>query len=104
MDMQLITVPCVLHAYNAYTDTALQTVVQVKSEEFQNENISIVLNWEQGDNEFYNASIVPSVPILYSGSTSVELILQYNTHYSMSIVAFLCKYSTTNVVDLQYGK
>ena len=79
-------------------------MVQVKSEEFQSENITIVLKWAQGDNEFYNASIVPSVPVLYTGSTTIELILQYNAPYSVSIVAFLCEYNTTDVIDLHYGK
>ena len=79
-------------------------MVQVESEEFHDENVTIVLNWAQGDNEFYNASIVPSVPMLHTGSTTVQLTLQYNTHYSVSIVAFLCEYNTTDVVDLHYGK
>ena len=80
-------------------------MIQVESEAFHDENITIVLNWAQGDNEFYNASIVPSVPMLLdTGSTTIQLTLQYNTHYSVSIVAFLCEYNTTDVVDLYYGK
>ena len=81
-------------------------MIQVESEVFHDENITIVLNWAQRDNEFYSASIVPSVPMLLdtSGSMTAQLTLQYNTHYSVSIVAFLCEYNTTDVVDLYYGK
>ena len=80
-------------------------MVQIESEVFHDENVTIVLNWAQGDNEFYNASIVPSAPMLLdTGSTIIQLTLQYNTHYSVSIVAFLCEYNTTDVVDLYYGK
>ena len=86
-------------------DAAFQSVVQVEFEAFHDENITIVLNWAQGDNEFYSASIVPSVPMLLgTGSTTIQLTLQYNTHYRVSIVAFLCEYNTTDVVDLYYGK
>ena len=80
-------------------------MVQVESEAFHDENITIVLNWAQGNNELYTASIVPSVPMLLdTGSTTIQLTLQYNTHYSVSIVAFLCEYNTTDIVDLYYGK
>lgn len=79
-------------------------MVQVKSEEFHGENVTIVLNWAQENNEFYDASIIPSVPMLRTGGTTIELTLQYNTRYSVSIVAFLCEYNTTDVIDLHYGK
>ena len=52
-------------------------MVQVVSEEFESETITIVLKWAQGDNEFYNASIVPYAPMLYTGSTTIKLTIQY---------------------------
>ena len=86
-------------------NAAFQSVVQIQSEEFQDENVTIILNWAKGNNEFYNASIILNVPMHYkSGNTTVELTLQYNTPYSVSIMANLCDYNTTDVIDLHYGK
>ena len=94
----------VTYCIRAYIVAAFQSVVRAESEQFQDENVTITLNWAQGDNEFYNASIIPHVPIFHIGNTAIQMMLQYNTQYSVSIIAFLCEYNTTNVVELHYGK
>ena len=86
------------------TDAAFQSVVRIESEQFQNDNVTIILNWAQGDNEFYNTSIIPCVSMFHIENTTIKLTLQYNTMYSVSIVAFLCEYNTTDVVELHYSK
>lgn len=67
-NLQPVKVSCNFSSIALYypcTDAAFQSMVQVVSEEFESETITIVLKWAQGDNEFYNASIVPYVPIYY---------------------------------------
>ena len=83
---------------------AFPTTIEVESEEFQSENVTITLKWAQGDNEFYNVAVVPHMPVQYTGSTTLELTLLYNIQYNMSIVAFLCEYNTTDIIELLYGK
>ena len=79
-------------------------MVKVDSEKFKSENVTIILKWAQGDNEFHNVSVYPYVPIHYIGSTTIELTLLYNVQYNVSIVAYLCEYNTTDVIKLLYGK
>ena len=77
---------------------------KVESEQFQSENVTIILNWAQGDNDLYNIRVNPYLPIHFIGSTTAELILLYNVQYNVSIIAFLCEYNTTDVIELLYGK
>ena len=89
---------------HAHTDAALQTEVEVLSERFQSENVTVTLKWVQGVNDFYNVQVVPPVYMYYNDSTTVELTLLYNILYSVTIIAYLCEYNTTDVTEFLYGK
>ena len=87
-------------------------MVQVHSEQFGLDNITVILEWHnEGGGVSYSASVTPEslrVEMLYenvTGNASVELVLLYNTQYNLSIVASLCGLnSAMSITELNYGK
>ena len=87
-------------------------MVQVRSEQFGLDNITVILQWlNEGGGVSYSASVTPeslAVEMLIgnvTGYASIELVLLYNTQYNLSIVASLCGVnSTTSITELNYGK
>ena len=54
----------------------------------------------------YTALVSPLVPIECNGSTSsLQMLLQYNTEYNLSVVAVApCGDNATAVITLHYGE
>ena len=77
------------------------------NEEFGIENVMVKLQWNKEDNVTYNATITPQSlgRLMFNDSTSVQVSIQYNTMYNMSITATsaLCGQILTSVVPLHYG-
>jgi hypothetical protein len=76
--------------YRLFTISAsLDTIVISVSEEYRADScsISVVVEWTRREGVSYNITIVPMVPVTYTGSTSVQLIVSYNTEYNVSLEA-----------------
>ena len=58
----------------------------VTSEEYSTDNITVIAEWIQ-EGVSYNISIVPMVPTIFTGRTSVQLIMSYNIEYNLSLAA-----------------
>ena len=76
------------------------------SEEYSADNITVTVEWAKLAGISYNVRVSPSVPMTYNGSTSLQLLLQYNTEYNLSVVADApCgDNATAAVVTLHYGE
>ena len=78
------------------------------NEEFGIENVMVKLQWNKEDNVTYNATITPQTlgSLMFNGSTSVQISIQYNTIYKVNITATsaLCGQGMTSVVPLHYGE
>ena len=75
------------------------------SEEYRADSISVVVEWTQQKSVSYNITIIPMVPVIYTGSTSVQLIASYNTEYSVSLEAStVCQSIVSSNTSLFYGK
>lgn len=77
-------------------------------EEYGVDNVTVALEWTQqmqaGDTVPYNVSISPLVPIIFNGSTSLKLALEYNLEYNLSVEADVhCESNATAFVTLYYG-
>ena len=56
-----------------------------------------------GDLISYNVSVSPPVPISYNGNTSLNLVLEYNFEYDLSVKAIVpCGDNITVSIRLQY--
>ena len=71
---------------------------------FGNENFTVTLKWPQFNDETYSVATVPEVVHKsYTGSTSVQLIMLYNTQYNVTVIATLCGHkNATNSTTLHY--
>ena len=58
-----------------------------------------------GDLISYNVSVSPPVPIYYNGNTSLNLVLEYNLEYDLSVEANIqCESNATASITLNYGE
>jgi hypothetical protein len=58
---------------------------------FGADNFTVTLEWSQFSGETYSVATVPeSEHISFTMSTSVQLVLLYNTQYNVTVTATLC--------------
>ena len=83
-------------------------MVHVHTEQYSVNNITITVEWIQqfGAVYMYDLSVLPPAPLEFIGSSSVQLVLEYNTLYNLSVVAVApCGgYTQTSFIALDYGK
>ena len=74
-------------------------------EEHNTDNITVLVEWIHQTGVSYNITTVPMVPMMYSGSTSVQLIVSYNIEYNVSLkAATVCQRVTISHIQLLYGE
>ena len=81
-------------------------------EEYSANNITITVKWIQQLGLVYNASVtvVPLAPLIIfngSGSSSVQLVLEYNTVYNLSVTVAVAPCGanyTETFIALNYGE
>ena len=66
------------------------------SEEYRADNVAVIVEWTEEEGASYNITIFPMVPIIFTGSTSVQLIISYNTEYNVSLEAVAVCQSVAN--------
>jgi hypothetical protein len=72
---------------------------------FGADNFTVSLEWSQFSGETYSVATVPeSVYLISTMSTSVQLVMLYNTQYNVTVTATLCGHrnAATNLV-IYYG-
>jgi hypothetical protein len=71
---------------------------------FGNDNFTVTLEWYQFSGETYSVATVPQpVNMSFTGSTSVQLVMLFDTPYNVTITATLCgNRNTTNLTTLYY--
>ena len=85
-------------------------VVQISSEQFGMNNVTVILEWiNEGGGVSYNASVTPECPQIEmftgNGTQGIKLVLLYNTQYNLSTVATLCEEnSAASITELNYGE
>ena len=77
----------------------------ITSEEYEADNVSVTVEWSQQMGVVYTVRILPPVPIMFIGNTSLHLTVLYNTEYNLSVVAAApCRVSITAFIGLNYGE
>ena len=75
------------------------------SAEYRADSIAVIIEWTQWKGVSYNITIVPMVPMIYTGSISVQLTVSYNTKYNVSLEAStVCQSIGSSKITLFYGK
>ena len=73
------------------------------SEGYRDDNVTVLVEWTQEDVS-YNITIVPMVPIIFIGSSSIQLIVSYNVEYNVSLEAVaVCQSIAPGHIRLFYG-
>ena len=79
--------------------------LSIVSEEYRADNVTVTVEWAQRAGvSYYTARLSPLAPSLFSGSTSHQQILLYNTVYILSVVAVTPCGNATALIGLHYGE
>jgi hypothetical protein len=64
------------------------------------------VEWIQQVGAVYNSSVLPPAPLEFIGSSSVQLVLEYNTAYNLSVrmAVASCGVNTETFIALNYGE
>jgi hypothetical protein len=75
-------------------------------EEYSANNVTVTVEWIQQVGAVYNFSVLPPAPLIFISSSSVQLVLEYNTVYILSVVIAVasCGVSTETFIALSYGE
>ena len=93
--------------YNITADIAAPGPIMISEQEhFTNETVTIFLKWTVEENyDTINLAVSPQVIMNVSNGTSAQLILSFNTLYSMSVTANICgRNFSSSKVNIHYGK
>ena len=71
---------------------------------YEADNVLVTLEWAPVDGVSYNFSVIPPAAVDFNASIIVQLMLRYNTQYTISILASLCGQSLTVNHDLNFGE
>ena len=75
------------------------------SEEFGADNVTVTVEWTQEEGAMYRIIIVPQEPMTFTGDSSIQLTLLYNTNYRVSVEAALpCQHQAHGHIMLFYGE
>ena len=80
--------------------------MQVISEDYSPDNVTVTVAWTQQAGAMYNIGIVPLAiaPIVSTGNVNSQLTVVYNNEYNLSVVAVTPCGNTTAFITLLYGK
>jgi hypothetical protein len=71
---------------------------------FGTDSFTVTLEWFQFSGETYSVAIVPeSVHLISTMSTSVQLVMLYNTQYNVTVIATLCGHRNATNLVIYYG-
>ena len=77
-------------------------------EQFLAEHVSVTLEWtHERWPVLYEVNVKPPLNITFIESTTVQLVVPYNTVHNVSVTATLCGYGhgkTSNTQELSYGE
>ena len=95
----------VIQGFYSFYIAPLDPIMIRTSEEYRADSIAVIIEWTQWEDASYNITIIPMVPMIHTGSTSVQLIASYNTEYSVSLEAStVCQSIGSSNITLFYGK
>ena len=78
----------------------------IASEDYSADNVTVTVEWNQpAVYSTYTVTVLPLVPIVFTGSTSCRLTISYNMEYNLTVEAAApCRPNTTASIRLKYGE
>ena len=79
--------------------------LHITSEEYETDNVTVSVKWAQQVGVTYCARVTPSAPLISTGSTNRQLVLEYNMEYNFTVVAIApCRPNVTTIWLISYGE
>ena len=97
-----------LNTYISVGVNQLVGAIDVISELFHPENVTVTLGWEQKNGYTYGYEVISDqdsiFEINHSKTNSIQLTVLYNVRYSVRVVAQICGRDSTNVTEVYFGR
>ena len=77
--------------------------VNIVSEEFYSNSITVVLEWNEEIGVTYDVAVYPNVTKTFKSKAGLHLSILYNVQYTVNVEASLCGQLTFDVSQLLYG-
>jgi hypothetical protein len=91
--------------FSLLSQPTVTTVPTITSEELRNDSVVVTLELMTVKNSVISVESQPQAQNISNlDPRHVLLTLPYNTFYNVSIIATLCGQSTSNIIELHYGK
>ena len=91
-----------------YVESDIDSEVNISScsEQFGSDGVTVILEWTYVNRHVsYNVSVVPQLSVIFIESTSIQLIVPYNTLYNVGVHATLCQQvSAATFIGLNYSE
>ena len=72
---------------------------------FGSDSVAVFLQWADEDGVLFYVDVTPQVSLLVGNASSIQLIVQYNVRYNVSILPFLCAQNgTATVIEIYFSK
>ena len=90
------------------TETPYSPQVSWRTENYNIDNATIILEWSKETGVTYRVNVIPSPLENINGGNTSQLIVLYNTSYSVDVLATFCENNTNKtVIDIivnQFGE
>ena len=97
-----------LYVYAGTTIPSPNVQLNIRPVRFGNDNVTVIVEWTKEDHVSYHVEVVPQVlEEYYDEDASVEMVqvtVDYNVHYNVSVLATLCGESSIDVIEIYYGQ
>ena len=79
--------------------------MNISEEQYDADNVTVTVKWAQQVGITYAIEVSPWVPLIYNGSTSLQLTILYNTDFNLTVEAIApCRDNNITVsIRLKYG-
>ena len=88
-----------------HLDLQYSPTLNVTKVQYSIDNVTVTVEWTQQGGITYAIEISPFIPLIFTGNTSHELTILYNTEYNFSVEAVApCRENVTASIKLKYGE
>ena len=96
----------IVYIYKNYLIDIQYTPILSVLEEYGADNVTVTVEWVLAQaGVIYSFRISPLVPIMFTGRSSLQMTILYNTVYTLSVVATaVCRPNATTFITLNYGE
>ena len=96
----------ILYNNEPLLDIQYPPTLNITEVQYSIDNVTVTVEWIQElVGITYATEVSPFIPLIFTGNTSLQSTISYNTEYNFSVIAVAsCRENITASIKLKYGK